>query len=90
MEFEVEKSLLTLLTNHINDFWPGMSKELFPHFKDTHMILQEVHPTLSLCEVVNIESKDNLVFRFVHKGLNHQKSNFIDLSYKGSEDDVNE
>jgi hypothetical protein len=51
------------------------------------MILQEVHPTLSLSEVFYIKGKDNLVFR----RMIHREIPDLDiLSYKCSQDTVNE
>jgi hypothetical protein len=66
MEFKIEKDLLTLLPDHIDDLWAGMSEELFSHFKYSHAVFEEVHPVLGFSEVFHIEGKDDLIFRIVH------------------------
>jgi hypothetical protein len=44
-----------------------MGKELFSHFKQSHVIFKEVYPTLGLCKMVYIEGKNYLIFRVAHE-----------------------
>src|SRR4030042_6912553 len=66
MKFKIEKDLLALLPDHIDDLRASMSKELFSYFKYSYMAFEASHPMLGFAEVLHIKSKDDLIFRIIH------------------------
>jgi hypothetical protein len=66
MEFKIEKDLLTLLPDHIDNLWSGVSEELFSHFKCSYVVFEKVHPMLSFPKVFHVEGKNDFIFRIVH------------------------
>ena len=77
MELKVEKDLLPLLPDHINDLWTGMSEELFSDFEHSYAILETGHPMLGFPEVFHVESKDDLIFRIVRRRMNHSNTTLL-------------